>query len=129
MKQFETPPLRLEIRGSKSPDWQFGESNHRKRNDKLSDNGIVEAAKEHFGVVVAEQLARVERLRQEGEWADYSTISPIVIGMIGGDGIGPTISAVAQSVLEHILRDEVGAGQGRVQGHRGPDDRETAPRR
>ena len=77
----------------------------------MTDNGPIEAAKEHFGVVLAEQLARVERLRQEGEWADYSTISPIVIGMIGGDGIGPTISAVAQDVLERILEDKVGRGK------------------
>ena len=54
--------------------------NHKKRNYNLSDTGTIEAAKEHFGVVVAEQLARVERLRQESEWADYSTISPIALG-------------------------------------------------
>ena len=31
--------------------------------------------------------------------------------MIGGDGIGPTISAVAQNVLEYILKDEVSHGR------------------
>ena len=78
----------------------------------MNDNQAIEAAKEHFGEVVAQQLARVERLRQEGEWADYSAISPIVIGMIGGDGIGPTISAAAQDVLERILADEGRTRQG-----------------
>ena len=77
----------------------------------MTDNPAIHAAKEHFGTVLAEQLARVERLRQEGEWADYSAISPIVIGMIGGDGIGPTISAAAQGVLERILEDEVARGK------------------
>ncbi len=77
----------------------------------MTDNPTIHAAKEHFGTVLAEQLARVERLRQEGEWADYSAISPIVIGMIGGDGIGPTISAAAQGVLERILEDEVARGK------------------
>ncbi len=71
----------------------------------------IEAAKEHFGKVLEQQLARVERLKQEGDWVDYSAIRPIVIGMIGGDGIGPTISAETQRVLEYLLRDQVDSGK------------------
>ena len=58
-----------------------------------------------------QQLKRVERLRHEGDWTDYSTIKPIVVGMIGGDGIGPTISAATQRVLEHLLKDEGESGK------------------
>ena len=43
----------------------------------------------------------------EGDWIDYSQLSPVVIGMIGGDGIGPTISAETQRVMEHLLEDAV----------------------
>ena len=71
----------------------------------------IDIAKDHFGTVLAQQLERVERLRQEGDWTDYTKIEPIVIGMIGGDGIGPTISAATQRVLEHLLKDEVESGK------------------
>ena len=77
----------------------------------LVDSQAIEAAKEHFGVVLREQLERIERLRHEADWTDYSTVEPIVIGMIGGDGIGPTISAATQRVLAHLLKDEVDQGK------------------
>ena len=77
----------------------------------MADNQIIEAAKEHFGKVVAQQLERVERLKNEPDWVDYSSVSPIVVGMLGGDGIGPSISAETQTVLEHLLRGEVDSGR------------------
>ena len=72
---------------------------------------IIESAKEHFGTLVQQQLERVERLKEEGDWIDYSSISPIIIGMLGGDGIGPSISAETQAVLAYLLRDEVASGK------------------
>ncbi|MDA1188561.1 MAG: isocitrate/isopropylmalate family dehydrogenase [Chloroflexi bacterium] len=75
------------------------------------DQKAVEAAKKHFGTVVEQQLERVERLKKEGDWTDYSKVSPIIIGILGGDGIGPTISAEAQRVLEYLLRNEVKSGK------------------
>ena len=77
----------------------------------VADSNIIEAAKEHFGQVVAQQLERVERLKNEPDWVDYSNVSPIVVGMLGGDGIGPSISAETQTVLEHLLRSEVDSGK------------------
>ncbi len=77
----------------------------------MADNQIIDAAKEHFGQVVAQQLERVERLKNEPDWQDYSSISPIVVGMLGGDGIGPRISAESQTVLEHLLKEEVDSGK------------------
>ena len=62
-------------------------------------------------MILEQQLNRVERLKQEGDWTDYSTLSPIIIGMLGGDGIGPSISAETQTVLEYLLRDQVAAGK------------------
>ena len=71
----------------------------------------IESAKEHFGTVLEQQLARVERLKEEGDWVDYGSVSPVIVGMLGGDGIGPTISAETLTVLEHLLRDQVSAGR------------------
>lgn len=60
----------------------------------------------HFGELIEQQLQRVERMKRETEWIDYSAVSPIIIGIIGGDGIGPYIAAEAQRVLEFILKAE-----------------------
>ena len=71
----------------------------------------IESAKEHFGELLEQQLERIEYLKTEAEWADFSTINPIIIGILGGDGIGPTITGEAQRVLEHLLEDEVAKGK------------------
>ena len=65
----------------------------------------------HFEELVREQLARVERMKNDQTVMDYSALSPIIIGVIGGDGIGPAITAVAKELLEYTLRDEIAAGK------------------
>ncbi len=77
----------------------------------MADTKAIEAAKEQFGAVLAQQLERVERLKAEQDWVDYSQVSPIVVGMIGGDGIGPFIAAESQRVLEFLLKDQVAGGK------------------
>ena len=77
----------------------------------MVDTKVIDAAKEHFGTVLEQQLERVERIKEEADWTDYSALKPIVIGMIGGDGIGPTISAATQRVLELLLKDHVASGK------------------
>lgn len=71
----------------------------------------IEDAKQHFGEVLKQQLDRVDRLKNEPDWIDYSQVSPIIIGMLGGDGIGPMLSDETQKVLEHLLQPEVDAGK------------------
>ena len=61
--------------------------------------------------MLGQQLERIEYLKTEDEWADFNTINPIIIGILGGDGIGPTITGEAQRVLEHLLEDEVAKGK------------------
>jgi isocitrate dehydrogenase (NAD+) len=77
----------------------------------LADKQVIEAAKEHFGKVLEGQLERVERLNTGTEWTDFGQVRPIIIGILGGDGIGPTIVEEAQRVLEHLLQSEVDAGK------------------
>ncbi|MBF8267662.1 MAG: isocitrate dehydrogenase [Dehalococcoidia bacterium] len=71
----------------------------------------IEAAKEHFGKVLEGQLERVEQLKKEQVWIDFEDIRPIVIGILGGDGIGPTIVAESQRVLEYLLKEQVDSGK------------------
>ena len=73
----------------------------------MTDPQIIEQAKEHFATVVEQQLQRVERLKADVPWIDFEKVKPIVIGVIGGDGIGPYITAEAHRVLEYLLRDQM----------------------
>ncbi|MFX1238189.1 MAG: isocitrate/isopropylmalate family dehydrogenase [Promethearchaeota archaeon] len=68
-------------------------------------NEYIESAKKHFEKVVVEQLERIERLKSDKDWTDYSKISPIIIGIVGGDGIGPEISKHAKKILEFALQE------------------------
>ncbi len=77
----------------------------------MVDKQVLEAAKEHFGKVLEGQLERVENLKSEGDWTDYSAVEPIIIGVLGGDGIGPTITEEAKNVLEYLLKQQVDSGK------------------
>ncbi len=67
----------------------------------------IENAKEHFGQIIAEQLERVERMKRAEEWIDYTRLAPVVIGIIGGDGIGPHITKEAKRILEFLLSEQL----------------------
>lgn len=71
----------------------------------------IERAKAHFEKIIEEQMDRVERMKSAEEWIDYTQIEPIVIGVVGGDGIGPYISAESSRVLEYMLKDEIKSGK------------------
>lgn len=66
---------------------------------------------ESFEQIVAQQLARVEKMKQETQAIDYKTLDKIIIGILGGDGIGPAITAHAHHVLERLLSREIAAGK------------------
>ena len=71
----------------------------------------IEEAKEHFGKLVEEQLKRVEKLKEADDWIDYTKLKPIIIGIVGGDGIGPYISKEAKRILEFLLKEEIENGK------------------
>jgi isocitrate dehydrogenase (NAD+) len=77
----------------------------------MANTEAIEKAKEHFGKIVEEQLARVEKMKSAEDWINYSTLKPIIIGIVGGDGIGPYICKHAQHILEFLLEDEVKNGK------------------
>lgn len=71
----------------------------------------LEKAQNHFAELIKKQLQRVESMKRESDWVDYGTLKPIVIGIIGGDGIGPYIAAEAQRVSEFLLKEQVESGK------------------
>jgi len=66
---------------------------------------------EHFKKLIEEQLARVERMKADTEFTDYASLDKLIVGVCGGDGIGPVISKESARVLEFLLADEVAAGK------------------
>lgn len=77
----------------------------------MNHTGAIERAKEHFAALLSEQLKRIDQMKAEEEWADYSRLMPVVIGVVGGDGIGPFITKEAVRVLEQILAEEIRSGK------------------
>ncbi len=71
-------------------------------------NDAIEKAKDKFAAIVKEQLERVDRMKKPLEVIDYAKVSPIIIGVCFGDGIGEEISRHAESVLRHMLGKEIG---------------------
>jgi len=64
-----------------------------------------------FENIVAAQLARIEKMKESSDFIDYQAQETIIIGIIGGDGIGPAITANAHKVLTTLLVDEIAKGK------------------
>jgi len=71
----------------------------------------IEIAKEKFEKILEQQLKRVEKINNAGDFKDFTKLETIKIGVCGGDGIGPTITAEGQKILEYLLKDEVKSGK------------------
>ena len=71
----------------------------------------IKAAKEKFEAVLRSQLERNEKINADKEDTDFAKLDKIVIGICGGDGIGPIITDSAKTVLEYLLADDVKAGK------------------
>jgi isocitrate dehydrogenase (NAD+) len=80
-----------------------------KKKDEIKE--YIKKAKEHFGKILEEQVKRLEEIQKQEDFIDYSKVKPIIIGVMGGDGIGPFITSEAQRVLEHLLKDEIEKGK------------------
>ncbi len=77
----------------------------------MNQQEAIETAKNHLEKVLKEQFARIERMKATQDFTDYSKLNPIVIGIAGGDGIGPFITAEAQKILEFLLKEETSKGK------------------
>ena len=71
----------------------------------------VKNAGEHFGKLVAAQLARVEKMKQAEEPVNFKKLDQIIIGTCGGDGIGPAITEQAERVLRAVLKEDIDNGR------------------
>ncbi|MBP3313920.1 MAG: isocitrate/isopropylmalate dehydrogenase family protein [Oscillospiraceae bacterium] len=68
----------------------------------------IDSAVAEFRKILLEQQERCHSM--DGENTDFSALKALIIGLIDGDGIGPTIMAEAKRVLRELLKDEISAG-------------------
>ncbi|MBQ1211945.1 MAG: isocitrate/isopropylmalate dehydrogenase family protein [Clostridia bacterium] len=71
----------------------------------------IKACLEKYETILREQIARAERMEQDAGAVDFTKKEKIIIGLIGGDGIGPIIMESAKKVLELLLKDKIADGK------------------
>lgn len=63
----------------------------------------IDTALAHFAKLIASQQKRVDSMASQPDFIDYSKLDKLIIGVCGGDGIGPFITAEARYILEDLL--------------------------
>ncbi len=74
-------------------------------------NEVIQQATRHFQALLKEQLARVESLETRGQAQDYIKLDPLIIGVIGGDGIGPQLIEASKRLLRVLLEEDLASGR------------------
>lgn len=60
----------------------------------------------HIEKLMLEQQQRVARMKNQEPPVDYETLDKIIVGVCGGDGIGPSITEQSARVLKNMLKDD-----------------------
>ncbi len=71
----------------------------------------IDVAVEQFRALMQAQLARQNKMEQGSAAKDFSTQEQIVIGVCGGDGIGPILMRETKRIMEVLLKDEIASGK------------------
>lgn len=71
----------------------------------------IKSAVEHYETLLRKQLERVDEMEKGASPVDLANKEKLVIGVIGGDGIGPIIVEQAKRVLDILLKDEIALGR------------------
>ena len=71
----------------------------------------IKSAVEKFEALIREQSDRSDKIKAQGDFVDYEKLDKIIIGVCGGDGIGPVITKESARVLEYMLAEKVEEGK------------------
>lgn len=71
----------------------------------------ISAALAAYEKLLTEQLERNERIKETKDFIDFKKLDKIIIGVCGGDGIGPVITNEAARVLNFLLMEDVESGK------------------
>jgi len=71
----------------------------------------IDIAVEQFRTLMQEQLARQNKMEQGSAAKNFAKQEKIVIGVCGGDGIGPILMRETKRIMEVLLKDEIVSGK------------------
>jgi len=71
----------------------------------------IQSALAKFEALLRAQQKRAEDIKQTKDFIDYARLDKLMIGVCGGDGIGPVITKESARVLKYLLADDVAAGK------------------
>ena len=71
----------------------------------------IKSALEKFEALLKAQIERSETIKKNNEFVDFNKLEKTIIGVCGGDGIGPVITDESARVLKFLLKDDVAAGK------------------
>ncbi len=71
----------------------------------------IKNALEAYEKLLRSQLERNDRIKATKDFVEYDKLDKIIIGICGGDGIGPVITAESAKVLKFLLKKDVEAGK------------------
>ncbi len=74
-------------------------------------NEAIDRALEQFRTLLTEQIARTEKMERGAQAKNFAAMDKIVIGVAGGDGIGPIIMRETRRVMDALLKDEIASGR------------------
>lgn len=68
-------------------------------------------AMDRLNDVLEMQKKRVAAMQAQKGFVEYDKLDKLIIGVCGGDGIGPVITKVSENVLRFLLKAEIEAGK------------------
>ncbi len=71
----------------------------------------IDRATSAFRALLVEQYKRARRMKEGEPPKDFTSLSTVRIGLVGGDGIGPYLMHESRRVAEVLLADEISAGK------------------
>ena len=70
----------------------------------------IEEAVSHFRTLLEKQLERAGRMENAAPAKVFDAGTPVTVGLVPGDGIGPVIMAEARRVIDELLKEELATG-------------------
>ncbi len=77
----------------------------------MDRNAYIESAVQQFAELLREQLERNDRMKTGEKPKDFSSMEQIVVGLCGGDGIGPIIMEQVERLVKKVLEEERESGK------------------
>lgn len=75
------------------------------------NEALIKESVAKFEELIRAQQERAERIKNEKDFINYDELDTLIVGVCGGDGIGPVITHEAERVLRFLLANDVDAGK------------------